>query len=240
VKKKLAAIDLKIQIALVVIGLGLIGFAAHALIVSPQSKKAATIASQVADTETQIQARQLAARHQTQAPPIKVADLFRLSKAMPDREDMPGIILTVSQVARASGIHFNTIEPQDIGPPPVGNYRMRKIQLTFNGDFYALSDFLYRLRNLVTVHNGRLDASGRLFTVENVTFSLGSSSFPSIAAQITVDAYMYGIGPAVAAPGAAPTTGTDTTGTDTTSTTTTTSTTDTATPDGATAAGATP
>jgi Tfp pilus assembly protein PilO len=244
VKKKLAAIDMKIQVAIVVIGLLLIGFAAHTLVVSPQNKKASDVAKQVADTELQIQTRKLAANHQTQAPPIKVADLFRLSKAMPDREDMPGIILTISQVARESGIHFNTIEPQDIGPPPVGNYRMRKIHLTFNGDFYALSDFLYRLRNLVTVHNGRLETSGRLFTVQNVTFSLGTNTFPAIAADITVDAYMYGIGPAVAAPATGTdttsTTGTDTTSTSTTGTTSTTPSTDTATPPDATAVGTTP
>jgi Tfp pilus assembly protein PilO len=246
VKKKIAALDMRIQIGVVVVALLVIAFGARMLVVSPQNQTAADLTKQIADVQTQITTRQLQARHTSRPQPIQVADLFRLSKAMPDREDMPGIILTISQVARASGIHFNTIEPQDVEPPPVGNYRIRKIHLTFAGDFYALSDFLYRLRNLVSVHDGKLDANGRLFTVQNVTFSLGQNAFPAIAADIIVDAYIYGTGPAVPAPGTTTTPGT-TTGTDTTLTTTTTTTTvtpppstDTSTPAGATAAGATP
>jgi Tfp pilus assembly protein PilO len=253
VKKKLAALDLKIQIGLVVFGLLIVGFVARSFVVSPQTKKAAALEQQLADVQTQIATRQAQARHGERPQPIEVADLFRLAKAMPDREDMPGIILTLSQVARESGIHFETIEPQDIGPAPVGNYRTRKIHLLFNGDFYALSDFLYRLRNLVTVHDGKLDANGRLFTVQTVTFNLGQSSFPAITADIGVEAYIYGTGPSAAAPAVVappgttpaagattPATGTDTTSTSTTPTTTTPDSTgtDTSTPAGATAVGA--
>jgi hypothetical protein len=156
---------------------------------------------------------------------------------MPDREDMPGIILTISQVARGAGIKFDTIEPDEFGPAPVGSYRIGKIHLVFNGDFYGLSDFLYRLRSLVTVHDGRLDADGRLFTVDTVTFSLAEDDFPNISADVVVDAYVFGTGPAVPAPGVAPATGTDTTSTTTSSTTTTPA--PAAAPEGATAAGAT-
>jgi Tfp pilus assembly protein PilO len=206
VKKKLANLDLKIQIGLVVIGLLAAGFGGRMFLVAPQGAKAAKIDQQIQDVEAQITLLKAESQRAEQPQAIKVADLFRLAKAMPDREDMPGIILTISQVARSSGIHFDTIEPQDIAPAPVGSFRVRKIHLTFNGDFYALSDFLYRLRNLVTVHDGRLDANGRLFTVQTVTFNLGQAAFPSIAADVMVNAYIYGTGPAVAAPPATTTT----------------------------------
>jgi Tfp pilus assembly protein PilO len=228
VKKKLAALDVRIQIALVVLGVLLVGFLGRTFVVSPQSTHAAELQTQIDDTNTKIVTRRLQAKNASRPQPIKVADLFRLAKAMPDREDMPGIILTISQVARASGIKFDTIEPQDFGPAPVGPYRIGKIHLAFNGDFYGLSDFLYRLRSLVTVHDGRLDASGRLFTVDTITFSLGDDDFPDISADVVVDAYMFGTG-AVPAPAAVAPTGTGTT--------TTTSTTPA--PEGATAAGAT-
>jgi len=232
VKKKLAGLDVRIQIGLVVLGLLLAGFLGRMFLVSPQSKKAVELQTQIDDTNTQIVTRRLQAKSASRPQPIKVADLFRLAKAMPDREDMPGIILTISQVARGSGIKFDTIEPQDFGPAPVGSYRIRKIHLAFNGDFYGLSDFLYRLRSLVTVHDGRLDANGRLFTVETITFSLATDDFPNIAADVIVDAYVFGTGPVVAPAGVAPTTGTDTTSTTTTPAPS-------AAPDGATAAGAT-
>jgi Tfp pilus assembly protein PilO len=237
VKKKLAALDVRIQIGVVVVGLLIFGFAGRTFLVSPQSQKAADLQKQIDDTTTQITTRRLQARSANRPDPIKVADLFRLAKAMPDREDMPGIILTISQVARGSGIKFDTIEPQEFGPAPVGSFRIRKIHLVFNGDFYALSDFLYRLRSLVTVHDGRLDANGRLFTVDTITFSLTTDAFPNISADLVVDAYVFGTGPAVGTT-PAPATGTDTTSTTTTSTDTTT--TPSPAPDGATAAGATP
>jgi Tfp pilus assembly protein PilO len=234
VKKKLAGLDMRIQIGLVVFGLLLVGFLGRMFLVSPQSKKAAELQTQIDDTNTQIVTRRIQSKSASRPQPIKVADLFRLAKAMPDREDMPGIILTISQVARGAGIKFDTIEPQEFAPAPVGSFRILKIHLAFKGDFYGLSDFLYRLRSLVTVHDGRLDADGRLFTVDTVTFSLSEDDFPNISADVVVDAYVFGTGPPVPVPGVAPATGTDTTSTTTTSTNT-----PPAAPEGATAAGAT-
>ena len=42
------------------------------------------------------------------------------------------------------------------------------ISSSVTGDFYSLTDLLYRLRTLVAVHNGALDVSGRLFSVGSV------------------------------------------------------------------------
>ena len=117
------------------------------------------------------------------------------------------------------------------GGTPSGSYETDRIHLLFNGDFYGLSDFLYRLRNLVTVHDGKLEASGRLFNADTVTFNVLADAFPRISAELFVNAYVYGAAPP---PPPAPTT------TDGTTTSPTTTTTDTAPPAGATAAGATP
>src|SRR5947199_10541792 len=81
---------------------------------------------------------------------------------MPDREDMPGIILTLSETARDSGIKFDLIEPVVGNSPPSGSFATERIHLLFNGDFYGLSDFLYRIRSLVAVRNGELQAARRL------------------------------------------------------------------------------
>jgi hypothetical protein len=223
VKKKLAGLDVRLQLALVVLGLVLAAFGARMLVVSPQKATAADLQQQIDDAVAQTAVRRLQARSDATPQVVRVADLFRLAKAIPDREDMPGIILTISQVAHSAGIRFETIEPQDVALSPGGDYRVRKIHLAFEGDFYALSDFLFRLRSLVAVRDGKLDARGRLFTVENVTFSIGQKPFPTIAADVTVAAYINGAGAATGAP--------TTTGTDTTTTTPTPA------GDGATAAG---
>jgi hypothetical protein len=106
------------------------------------------------------------------------------------------------------------------------------ISVTFQGNFYNLADFLYRLRSLVSVHAGRLDATGRLFSVDTLTFNESTLKFPQIQATLSIDAFVYGAGTPVALP-ATPTTTT----TATTTTSTTTTTTETA-PSGASATGA--
>src|SRR5262249_38867282 len=85
------------------------------------------------------------------------------------------------------------------------------------------ADLLYRLRSLVDVHGGRLDATGRLFTVDSLSFGESPLKFPRIQATLVIDAFVYGSGtPTAATPTPAATTSTGTTATTTGPTTTTT------------------
>jgi Tfp pilus assembly protein PilO len=231
VKKKLAALNIKVQLGIVAVLLIGVGFAGYTFVVAPQGAQAKSLQKQIDAQDILTFQRKAALRAGERPPTIKVADLFRLARAMPDREDMPGIILTLSQVARASGISFDLIEPVAAAgaAPATGSYQMQRIHLLFNGDFYGLSDFLYRLRSMVTVRHGKLQADGRLFTADTVTFQVQGNSFPQISADIFVDAYVYATTPDSA-----------TTPTTTTPSTTTTTPTDPSLPTGATAAGATP
>jgi Tfp pilus assembly protein PilO len=233
VKKKLAGLDMRLQIGGVVVALLLVAFLAHHFVVSPQGAKAAKIQEQIDATQAQIYQRKADLKAAGKPPTIAVADLFKLSRAMPDRADMPGIILTLSQVAREAGISFELIEPV-VGAPTdttASGYETTRIHLLFHGDFYGLSDFLYRLRSLVVVHDGELAAAGRLFNTDTVTFNVAQDSFPSISAELYVNAYVYQPpAPAAATPGATADPGA----------TTPEPSTDTTAPSGATAAGVTP
>jgi Tfp pilus assembly protein PilO len=231
-KKKIAKLDVRIQFGAIGFLVLLIGIAGYMLVVSPQHAKAAQLQKQTDDVQLQIYQRKAQLKAGLHPPTIETADLFRLARAMPDRVDMPGIILTLSDVARASGIRFDLIEPVAGGPPPTGSYGTSRIHLLFNGDFYGLSDFLYRLRSLVAVRNGELLASGRLFNVDTVTFNVVGDAFPLITAELFVNAYIYGSG-APATPSAVPTAPTTTDSTAPTDSSATP-------PAGATAAGATP
>jgi type IV pilus assembly protein PilO len=156
------------------------------------------------------------------APKIRVADIYRLAKAMPSETDMPDLVLELSQLARDTGIRFDSISPQPA--VPIGSYTVLPISVTFNGTFYDLADLLYRLRSLVNVHGGRLDATGRLFTVDTLSFGESPLKFPRIQATLVIDAFVYGTGGAApSTPTPAAPTSTDTTSTTTTGTTTTTS-----------------
>ena len=221
-KRKLAALDIRIQFGAIGFLLILLALAGHMLVVSPQGAKAKKLQKQADAVQVQIYHRKAEIRAGLHPPTIQTADLFRLARAMPDTHDMPGIILTLSGLARAAGIKFDLIEPVAGAALPSGSYATDRIHLLFNGDFYGLSDFLYRMRSLVSVHDGRLDASGRLFNVDTMTFNVIANAFPRISAELFVNAYVYG-STAPAAP-TTPTTNPD-------GTTTTTPSTDAAPPD---------
>jgi hypothetical protein len=179
--------------------------AAWFLMISPQRSKAAELKNEADATRQEIVRLRALAQEVDQAEPIRVAELFRLTKAIPSEVDMPGIILELNRIARATGIRFDSITPQ--APVEANGGLAVPINLVFQGNYFELSDFLFRLRNLVGVRGGRLDATGRLFQVDTVSFSEGEKKFPEIAASLTVAAYVYGTGaPAAAAPATPPVT----------------------------------
>jgi hypothetical protein len=232
------------------IGVGisvLLAAAGWFLLVSPERSRAAALDDDIAAVEAQISAARSAQLQADDLEPIRAADLFRLSKAMPSDVDISGVLLELSRIARETGITFKSIIPGATAAAP--SFRVQPIELTFEGDFYSLSDFLYRVRSLVGVNSGRLNAKGRLFTIDKLAFTEGDDGFPQVAAALTVSAYLYGNGPtSVAPPSTSPpaaattsstTAATTTTSTDTTATTTaTTSTSETPPPDAGSAAGA--
>ena len=215
-------LPLAAQIALVVVGVLVLGAAAYFGLVRPKKAEAARLQREIDATNAQIadhDAKSLAAKGR---PKIRTADLFRLAKAMPDQADMAGVLLQLNQTAADSGISFQSIAPQT--SVPISGYQAIPIQLTFQGNFYSLEDFLFRLRNLVDVQQGQLDASGRLFAIDTLSFTEAQRGFPQVSATLVVDAFVYGTQtPATATP--TTTTGAGTTGTTTTGTTTTTTTT---------------
>lgn len=184
------------------------------LLVSPQRSTAKSIARSANATEVQAQEAKRPSKgsstviEQPKQPEIRTAYLYKLSKAMPMTADMPNLLLELSQVVRASGVQLSSISPSPIDPTGV-----TAINLTVSGNFYSLTDLLYRLRSFVTVRDGALDVSGRLFTIKTVGLT-PSGTGKELNASIDLSTYTFGT--AAAAPvGVAPAT-TDTTGVTTT------------------------
>jgi len=175
-----------------VIGIAILIVAAvgYMLVIRPKRAEAGHLEEQIAEMQTKVTAAKLASRPQHQAAAIKVADVFEVSKAMPDTDDMPGIILDLNSVAEASGIKFVSIQPS--APTPKTGYTAIGVTLSFEGNYFDLTDFLFRLRNLVTVRDGRLSSSGRLFTLDSLSMKEAESHFPQISADLTLSAYVYG------------------------------------------------
>ena len=189
------------QIGVIVAGALVFGLAVWFLLVHPQSGKVSSLKRQSQDVQEKIDAYHQQVAAARSAPKIEVADVYRLAKAMPTKTDMPDVVLELSQLARDTGISFDSISPQPVAA--VGSYSVLPISVTFNGNFYNLADFLYRLRSLVTVHAGRLDATGRLFSVDTLAFNESPKKFPQIQAALVIDAFVYSSAPAPA-PAATP------------------------------------
>ena len=160
---------------------------AYFVLIRPKRAEAGRLGDQIAKLETDISAAKLASRPTEADSKLKVADLFELAKAMPDRDDMPGIILELNSTAAAAGVRFKAIAPQ--APVLQEGYRVIPISLTFEGNYYDLTDFLFRMRNLVSVDEGKLSASGRFFTLD--TLDMHEADLPQIEAALVVSAYVY-------------------------------------------------
>jgi cell division septation protein DedD len=186
------------QIAIAVTALLLVTVVGYFVLVKPQKGKAADLSTQIAATDKQISdARALLAQAKN-VQKVRVADLFRLTKAMPDQPDEAGIVLELTNAARQSGISFQSLALQ--GSTAVGGYQVVPINVVFNGNFFQLTDFLFRLRNLVDVRRGALASDGRLFTVDTINFNEGQLKFPEIQASLLIDAYIYGTSSTLSAP----------------------------------------
>jgi type II secretory pathway pseudopilin PulG len=191
------AIPQPLVIVLIVVGFLVVAAGGWFLLIGPQRSKATGLDHQIADTRSAIDAAQALTLEAKKGAKIRVADLYRLTKAMPDQVDMAGILLELNQVASDSGITFEQITPSTTATP-ISGYLAVPITVEFQGNFYDLSDFLYRLRNLVDIRQGTLDATGRLFAIDEVDFAEAPPppGFPQIRAHLVIDAFVYGTGTA--------------------------------------------
>ncbi|HXR10722.1 MAG TPA: type 4a pilus biogenesis protein PilO [Gaiellaceae bacterium] len=202
------------------------------LLLGPKQKQISSLSSQTQLVRQQIAddlSREATERGASSTPTIKVADVYKLTTAMPSIADMPDLLLELDQTATSAGVTLDAIQPS--APAEAGaGYSSVTITLSASGNFYSLTDLLYRLRNLVYVRGGTLQANGRIFSVTSVTLTPAATK--GLTADITLQTYVYGT---TAAPGAATATpgSTDTTGTTDTTTTASSS-------SGPSAAGATP
>ena len=165
--------------------------AGYFMVVSPKKAESDRLGEEIAVVSTELASALAATKVQVDTQPIAVADIFRLATAMPSTPDMPGILLELSRIAEESGIRFESITPRPA--VPAADYQVVPIDVAFDGSFYALSDFLFRLRTLVTVRRGELHATGRLFSVASVDFAESDRGFPMLGATLSLNAYVYGL-----------------------------------------------
>lgn len=230
---RFASLSTRAQVALVSGALLLVLLIGYFGFIHPKQSTASSLKKQTAAVQAQI--AQNSSTGFTQAlPAVRSANVFSLTKAMPTQLETPDVILQLNQLAGASGITFDQITPNGAtGTTPTSStatvpvvstdpFAAQPIEVKFTGSFYDLLAFLQRLRNLVRVENGHLNAVGRLFDVSDIEFASGPKGFPQIQATLTVNAFVpQQPQTTLPTPGSTDSTSTTTTGTTTTTTTST-------------------
>ena len=184
--KKHLSIPLVVSIVVVAVVI-----AGYFVLLRPQSTKADNLDKEIAALETELKAaNELAAPDEEPKLPIEVADLVELAKAMPDNPELADAILELNAASEGAGVGFIAISP---GSPVAGaGYTQLPLTLSFEGNYYSLTELIYQLRSLVTVRDGVLDARGRLFTIDSLDWHEAEDGFPTIQADLAVSAYVYG------------------------------------------------
>lgn len=177
-------------LALAVGGVLLYGLVVWFLVVAPKRSDAATLRADLATAEIELAQAQATANRPRRAG-ASIVDVFRLAKAMPSSTDQPGLVLELDRLARASGITLGSIAPQDqiVG---ASGATLVPVEVIVGGSYRQITRFLASTRQLVTVRRGRLNATGRLFTVQGVELSESSTrGFPLLDGVIKLNAYVY-------------------------------------------------
>jgi Tfp pilus assembly protein PilO len=161
------------------------------LLVGPKRSKSSELDERIAGVESQVAERRTQLQRPRANVRVRASDLYRLTKALPDEVDVPGIILELGRLAGTRGVAVSSITPS----PQVAaiGYAVQPVSVSLEGRFSSVSGFLGDIRRLVRVRKGTLDVRGRLFSVDDV--SLGQpeqpKTFPSIKATVTIDAFLF-------------------------------------------------
>jgi Tfp pilus assembly protein PilO len=161
------------------------------VVVAPVRSRGAHLQREIADVRGQLALADARASQAAQQPSDGgAADAVSLAKALPGGVEMPNLLLELDQVARDTGVDFDSIEPSEL--VPANGYQSIPLTASFRGNFFQISDFLYRLRNLVVVRDGRVLVTGRLFDVSSIELKENPGTFPRLDASLMIDAFLLG------------------------------------------------
>jgi hypothetical protein len=231
------------QIGLAVALVLVIGLGGWFLLVKPKKSHAQDLSVQITTAESELATRKQELSKPYAAVQVKAADLYRLTRALPDHADMPGIMLQLERLARGNKVTLEGVVPNAL----VANAGLdeQPLSVKVQGRYTNVSKFVGALQRLTRVKNKRLDSTGRLYVVKSVRLGEATGvGFPFVSADLGVSAYAFTGSSTTTTPGTTPDQTTSTTTPTTTPSTTTTTPTappPSASPSGSTsAAGATP
>jgi len=94
-----------------------------------------------------------------------------------------------SSTSAAAATASDSSLPPGAAVGPAG-FPTENFTLTFQGNFFHLSNFFRRLEAMVQVTNRRVLVSGRLMTVNAITLGPGAGGFPTMEASVSATTYL--------------------------------------------------
>ena len=180
---KLRGRELYIIVGVVAVVIGVLWYF---FLFSPEQKKIADLEHPVRGPAARAAPDQHADRSARAAQEDRTAGRSRPHQAAPghaDRRGHPVVHRRADQDGPKLGArHASSVTPGATAPGVP--FSLQSIQLEFDGAYFDVEDFLYRLENYVDYRNGQFLVTGRMFSVVSLTLAKSTSKdFPDLDAH---------------------------------------------------------
>jgi Tfp pilus assembly protein PilO len=107
----------------------------------------------------------------TKGESTRTADRLRLSKALPETTETPGVVVQLQRLADRANVELSSIKTNSYSD--YGSIRGTEFEIRVTGRFFDVDDFLYRLHRQVALdEKDRPIIGGRLFATTAVDLTL--------------------------------------------------------------------
>jgi hypothetical protein len=187
-------------------------------VIQPKRQQASKLGTQLATAQSElssVQAQVAGDQAAKSAFGRNYTTLARLGEAVPTNDNVPSLVYQLQNAAGTSKVDFRglTLNPASSSSstapttsssasqaataalPPgaaVGEagFPIEPFTFTFQGNFFHLSNFFRRLQRFVVANNNSVSVSGRLVTLNAISFQASQSGFPQITATISATTYL--------------------------------------------------
>ena len=192
------------------------------LAISPKREERSQVKANVAAQEARLQTAQTqlasfeAAKKQF---PVKLAELKRLDEAVPARGAISSLLRQLQRRAKARDSNLRLVALKSAAPTTPGangvttpgatvgpnGLAALPFEFEFSGEYFDLRDILATVRRSVSVRKDKVKVSGRLLTIDSVTFTRADPASSRTKATLSATAYIAPDGAAAPQPPAAAT-----------------------------------
>ncbi|MHB0914269.1 MAG: type IV pilus inner membrane component PilO [Thermoleophilia bacterium] len=116
-------------------------------------------------------------------------ELLKLDKLIPGDEQIPSLIVELQKSANDAGIDFVRIEP-DMAVTAADGTAVIPIQMKFEGRFFDVNEFLYRVENYARLEGNEVNVSGRFLSVVDIKLEEGEfKKWDYVTVTLGINAY---------------------------------------------------